>query len=193
MTPAEVLSKHGIKLGSTASGHYYTTCPRCSHNRTGKEHQKAKVLGVTIKGDAVRWGCNHCNWKGSEKDTNGHAGGFAATYDYRDGDGDLRFQKVRNSPGSSPRFFFRRPDGHGGWINNTLGVDTSLLYRINEVKEAIALGRRIAKPVDPATHSGCATPRVHHRRALVTPVGEKILWLSCSKRARMQAWEVLPV
>jgi putative DNA primase/helicase len=38
----------------------------------------------------------------------------------------------------------RRPDGNGGWINNTKGVDTNLLYRSDEVKEAIALGRRIA-------------------------------------------------
>jgi hypothetical protein len=143
MTPAELLATHGIKLGSTAPGRYYTTCPRCSHNRTGKEHQRAKVLGVTIKGDRVRWGCNHCDWKGPEKGTNGQGGGFAATYDYRDGDGVLRFQKVRNPPGSDPRFFMRRPDGNGGWTNDTQGVDTSLLYRIEDVKEAIALGRRI--------------------------------------------------
>jgi hypothetical protein len=38
----------------------------------------------------------------------------------------------------------RRPDGHGGWITNTKGVDTNLLYRSDEVKEAIAQGYRIA-------------------------------------------------
>jgi hypothetical protein len=106
------------------------------------------VLGVTIDGDTVHWGCNHCGWTGPEKGTgksngNGWGGGFTAIYDYC-ADGVLRFQKVRNPPGSGPRFFMRRPDGNGGWINNTKGVDTSLLYRIDEANEAVALGRRIA-------------------------------------------------
>jgi hypothetical protein len=47
-------------------------------------------------------------------------------------------------PGSKARFFLRRPDGRGGWINDANGVDTSILYRIDEVNEAIALGYEIA-------------------------------------------------
>jgi hypothetical protein len=146
MTPQDLLNANGITLESYAPGRYYTTCKKCSRNRS-KAHQKAKCLGVTIKGDAVHWGCNHCNWTGPEKGsgkTNGQGGELAATYDYRDTDGVVLFQKVRNPPGSKTRFFMRRPDGHGGWINNTKGVDTKLLYRIDEVNEAIALGRRIA-------------------------------------------------
>jgi hypothetical protein len=97
----------------------------------------------------VNWGCNHCGWTGPEKGAgksngNGWGGGFAATYDYHDAAGVLRFQKVRNPPGSEPPFFMRRPDGNGGWINDTKGVNKALLYRIDEVNEAIALGRRIA-------------------------------------------------
>jgi hypothetical protein len=143
MSPAELLNANGIHLESYKTGRYYITCPQCSHTRSDK---KAKVLGVTIEGDSVHWGCNHC-WTGPEKGTgksNGHDRSFAATYDYRDADGVLRFQKVRNPPGSKNRFFMRRPDGNGGWINNTKGINTSLLYRIDEVNEAIALGRRIA-------------------------------------------------
>jgi RecA-family ATPase len=148
MSPQELLEANGILLESTAPGRYYTVCPQCSRDRTGAAHQRAKVLGVTIEGDSVRWGCNHCGWSGPEKGINHQGNGhdrssFAATYDYPDADGVLRFQKVRNLPGSKNRFFMRRPDGHCGWINNTEGVDTSLLYRIDEVNEAIANGYTI--------------------------------------------------
>jgi hypothetical protein len=147
MTPAELLAQNDIKLENTAPGRYYTTCPKCSHKRNGAAHQKAEVLGVTINRDTVRWGCNHCGWTGPEKGNgkcNRQGSEFAATYDYRDANGVVRFQKVRNPPGSKPRFFMRRPDGNGGWITNLDGIDTSLLYRFDEVKEAIASGRRIA-------------------------------------------------
>ena len=148
MTPAELLAANGIATESTASGRYLTTCPRCSRFRK-VAHQRLKVLGVNIDGDTVNWGCNHCGWTGPEKGAgksngNGWGGGFAATYDYHDAAGVLRFQKVRNPPGSEPPFFMRRPDGNGGWINDTKGVNKALLYRIDEVNEAIALGRRIA-------------------------------------------------
>jgi hypothetical protein len=46
MTPAELLAANGIATESTASGRYYTTCPRCSHRRK-VAHQRLKVLGVT--------------------------------------------------------------------------------------------------------------------------------------------------
>src|SRR5262249_40860496 len=59
-------------------------------------------------------------------------------------EGRLRFQKVRNLAGREPRFWLRRPDGNGGWINNTKGVDTNLLYRLPEVNEAIGLAHEIA-------------------------------------------------
>ena len=48
MTVAEILSKHGIKLGTVAPGRHYTTCPHCSSARSSSEHRGAKVLGVTI-------------------------------------------------------------------------------------------------------------------------------------------------
>jgi len=141
----EILAEHGIKLESPAPGRYYAICPRCSHTRS-KEHQKAKVLGVTIENDRAHWGCNHCGWTGPERG-NGNGrdrdrAGFE-TYDYCDADGTLKFQKVRNPPGSKTRFWMRRPDSHGGWINDTKGVDTNLLYRIEEMNEAIALGRTV--------------------------------------------------
>ena len=145
---ADLLTKYGINLASTAPGRHYTTCPHCSAGRASKEHRAAKVLGVTIEGDGrVRWGCNHCDFtgpeKGSGKDGNGRGDAqHAATYDYTDADGALLFQKVRNPPGSAQRFWQRRPDGKGGWINNTKGV-RKVLYRLPELLEAIASERTI--------------------------------------------------
>jgi DNA-binding transcriptional ArsR family regulator len=138
MTPQETLTKHGIRLESYKPGRHYSTCPKCSHTRS---KPKDKVLGITISDDgSVCWGCNHCAWTGPEKGTggNGHQRqGFATTYDYRDGNGELIFQKVRNPEGHQPRFWCRRPDGHGGWINDTKGTSKSL-YRWPEVIEALA-------------------------------------------------------
>jgi hypothetical protein len=64
---------------------------------------------------------------------------IAATYDYRDADGTLVFQTVRLDPKG---FFQRRPDGHGGWINNLKGV-TPTLYGLLEALTAIREKRRI--------------------------------------------------
>ena len=148
-TVAELLAQYGIKLASTTPGRYYATCPQCSASRSKRT---AKVLGVTISPDgSVCWGCNHCGWTGPEKGSgkpNGHAAddAFAATYDYPDATGVVRFQKVRNLPGRTPRFWLRRPDGNGGWINGTEGVDTTLIYRLPEINEAIAVGYTILLP-----------------------------------------------
>ena len=146
MSPAELLNAAGIYLNSYDSGRHYTTCPRCWRDRHGAAHRRAPVLGVTIKGDSVYWGCNHCLWTGPEKGSgksNGHDRNPFLTYDYT-WDGTLLFQKVRNPPTSSVRFFCRRPDGHDGWINNLEGIDRKPLYRWPEVAKAIAKDLEIA-------------------------------------------------
>jgi hypothetical protein len=107
----------------------------------------AKVLGITVDDIGVKWGCNHCGLTGGGyfKSNSGRDDGFPGLYDYHHPtNGKLLFQKVRNHPGREPRFWLRRPDGNGGWINNTEGVDTSILYWAQEVNEAIALGHEIA-------------------------------------------------
>ena len=147
MNAAELLAKHGIKLPSTAPGRYYAPCPKCSHERS-RAHQESKCLGVSIESDGkVHFGCNHCGWTGPGKGAtgNGRDGeGFAATYDYTDAAGTFSFQKVRNAPAREPRFWLRRPDGRGGWINNTKGIDTGILYRAPDVARAITEGRVVA-------------------------------------------------
>ena len=143
-TADEILHEHDIAPPPPGKHRYYTTCPQCSANRS-RAHQKAACLGVTVKGDGVKWGCNHCLWTGGgyyNGKINGPGGEPTTTYDYRDEQENLLSQKVRNPPGDAQRFWQRRPDGRGGWINNTQGV-RKVLYRLPEVLEAIASGRII--------------------------------------------------
>mgnify|MGYP002624088587 CR=1 FL=1 len=58
--------------------------------------------------------------------------GGAKTYPYCGETGELLFQVVKQ-PGK--RFFQRRPDGRGGWINSTKGV-RRVLYRLPELLAA---------------------------------------------------------
>jgi putative DNA primase/helicase len=139
----ELLARHGIKLPSTAPGRYYIPCPQCSATR---KKSGDKCLGVTVEGDdSVHWGCNHCQWTGPTKGGGSINGGREPlhSYVYRDAGRTPRFRKVRNAPGREPRFWLERADGRGGWIKGTKGVDTKILYRIDEVAKAIAEGRII--------------------------------------------------
>jgi len=141
-SPAEILAEHGIRLPDTRPGRHYTICPQCSAKRS-KGHQHNKVLGITIDGKGVQWGCNHCAWAGGayyESRPNGKAngkadGGIIATYDYVDETGELLFQVCRKA--NKEGFPQRRPDGNGGWVWDTKDV-RKVLYRLPEITEAIA-------------------------------------------------------
>jgi hypothetical protein len=145
MTPEELLGRHSIELASYAPGQHATTCPQCSHTRKKKN---AKCLGVLIDDKGACWQCNHCGWSGPEgggyERPNGKGKADLPVYVYRDADGIERFRKVRNAPGKAPRFWLERPDGRGGWRKRTAGVDTSIIYRADEVIAAIAAGKFIA-------------------------------------------------
>jgi DNA polymerase len=132
LTLAEQLEALGIDLADVVPGRHYTICPKCSAGRS-PEHQSLKVLGVTITGAGAHFGCNHCGWTGRTGAANG-----TIHYDYTDEDGVLLFQKVRQ-PG---KFWQRRPDGNGGWINKLAGV-RKVIYRLPAVTKAIAAGRPI--------------------------------------------------
>jgi hypothetical protein len=143
MTVADILAKNGITLESTEPGRYYTTCPQCSATRS-KEHQKSKVLGVTIENNgSIRFGCNHCNFTGPQKGDGDGCKNFEVTYDYHDADGNFLFQKVRNPPGAKNRFICRRLEG-GKWVWNLSGIKIKPLYRLPEIFAAIEAGRAIA-------------------------------------------------
>lgn len=65
-----------------------------------------------------------------------------AVYQYQYADGTLAMEKERRLPKG---FLLRRPDGHGGYIykNATTGMDTSILYRLPQVLQAIRDGEII--------------------------------------------------
>ncbi|BAF61058.1 MAG: AAA family ATPase [Pelotomaculum sp.] len=64
------------------------------------------------------------------------SGEVIATYDYKDANGKLLFQVCRTA---DKRFFQRRPDGKGGWING-LGNVKPVLYRLPELIQAVQRG-----------------------------------------------------
>src|SRR5207253_154289 len=53
------------------------------------------------------------------------------TYDFTDERGKILFQEVRLEPKG---FYFRRPDGQGGWIKNLDGVTSRPLYRLHDLR-----------------------------------------------------------
>jgi hypothetical protein len=138
LTAQELLNRAGIYLDSYAPRDYDYTCPRCSANRK-PHHQKTRCLGVKIDARKVMWHCGHCGWSGPEKGSapsNGQGDEIAATYDY------IGFQKVRYPKDHDPRFRVRHRDG-GGWKWGAGGADTKVLYRKDEINEAISLERTI--------------------------------------------------
>jgi Protein of unknown function (DUF3631) len=143
MTLDELLKLNRVELQNVRPGRHYTTCPQCSPKRK-LAHQKNKCLGVTIEGDRARWGCNHCGWTGPSSYGGNGARSPLAAHLYRDRHGNVRFRKVRNLPGGQPRFWLEHWDEDTGWLKGAGGADTSILYRIDEVAEAIEQGRVIA-------------------------------------------------
>jgi hypothetical protein len=65
-----------------------------------------------------------------------------AAYDYKDASGKLLFQVCRTA---DKRFFQRRPDGKGGWLNGLGGIQP-VLYRLPEVLQALKQGETIFIP-----------------------------------------------
>jgi hypothetical protein len=129
--------------------------------RDQENHQKTKVLGVTITNDGVLFGCNHCDFKGGKKLGNGNDSGrnygrarprevTVAEFPYYDESGKTLFvverRHYQNSDGSfvldngKPKKTHKqkRPDPNkpGRYIWNTQGVRV-VPYRLPHVLEAI--------------------------------------------------------
>jgi RecA-family ATPase len=135
-TASDILREFGLPPPPPGAGRYYSPCPKCSDTRT-PAHRNSKCLGITIDGDGVRLGCNHCGWTGGEY-YNGKTNGrdddpVIATYEYSDESGAVLFRKVKTA---SKKFWQQRPDGHGGWANG-IGDVRRVLYCLPEVIEAI--------------------------------------------------------
>jgi len=141
MTPEELLDTNGIRLKDYKPGNHTSICPERSHKRS-RANQKTECLSVKIDARGATWKCHHCGWFGPVKGkgqyrSNGAAGNFAATFDYPG------FQKVKYPKGHTPRFRIRHRNSRGDWEWGAGGADTSVLYRKDEVEEAIAAGHTI--------------------------------------------------
>ena len=142
-TADEILHEHGIAPPPPGKQRYYTTCPQCSANRS-RAHQKAACLGVTVKGDGVTWGCNHCLWTGGgyyNGKINGPAGGRPGPTTISTSRG-IAVPEGPQSARERATVLATQAGRQGGWINNTQGV-RKVLYRLPEVLEAIASERTI--------------------------------------------------
>lgn len=69
-------------------------------------------------------------------------GRITNTYNYHNENGNLLFQVCRTA---DKRFFQRRPDGNGGWVNG-LGGTKPVLYRLPQVLEAVKNGETVFIP-----------------------------------------------
>jgi hypothetical protein len=102
------------------------------------------VPGAT-KRDRLKWLRDHGLIRGTpgEARKNGKGGAtpftIVETYDYMDESSALLFQVVRVAPKG---FRQRRPNGKGGW-SWSLGKTRRVLYRLPEVRDAVASGRLV--------------------------------------------------
>jgi hypothetical protein len=75
---------------------------------------------------------------------NGQDGPILSTYPYHDENGQLLFEVVRfDTQDPDGRFRQRRPDSAGGWIWDTKGVRTHVLFRLPQLIEALKAGHRV--------------------------------------------------
>jgi len=136
---AQFLSDCGYELRPAGANFVTSACPARRH----KDYHRP----VTIDTEKKVWHCNDCKIGGSVIDwvmaernisaaeamhilgggRNGEV--MVATYDYTDANGKLLYQVCRFEPKD---FRQRRPDGHGGWIWNTQGVQR-VLYNLPTV------------------------------------------------------------
>ena len=137
-TAREILQEAGLPPPPPGQDRYYTICPRCSHQRS-TAHRKLKCLGISITAEGVKWGCNHCDWKGGGYFNGKDDDPIIATYDYTDEGGQVLFRKVRTA---AKKFWQQHPDGHGGWVSGIKNI-RRVLYRLPELIEAIATERTV--------------------------------------------------
>ena len=139
MTPRELAEALGGAVFK--SGQWYALCPTHDDTEpslaitTGEDGQRIIVkcrancdqnqilTTLAAKGLDIR------EQKPRQANTRRKNDPIIATYDYRDETGTLRYQVVRTQ---SKRFWQRRPDGQGGWINGISGIEP-LPYRLPEL------------------------------------------------------------
>ncbi len=140
----DALARLGCKPTKSGDG-YVAYCP--IHEADGQGHKPSLTLKA---GDKVPVVVNcHAGCDGREilrvlgiTPAPSHNGKrrIVATYSYRDLDGREAFQKIRYEPKD---FLQRWPDGQGGWLWKRPGNAPYVLYRLPELRAAIAEGRTV--------------------------------------------------
>jgi hypothetical protein len=131
---------HGNRcFGFLSDDGVYAHCTRAEHAGSLKPDRNGDSWPHRLVGDC-NCGVHHDPQTNGRSSRNGYAPRqIAATYGYVDEQGQELYQVVRYRP---KNFSQRRPDGHGGWINNLHGV-RRVLYRLPDVLEAIAQAKII--------------------------------------------------
>lgn len=132
--------------GSEWHGH----CPAHDDQRSSLSIRRGDSVGVVLKCHA---GCDYHDIVKALGLTNGTGPALPPRalavpraprrvvdrYDYTDERGALLYQEVRFDPKD---FRLRRPDGHGGWVENISGVPR-VWYRLPQLNAAVAAGRGV--------------------------------------------------
>ena len=140
ISAADILRGAGITTTSTAPGRYYATCPKCSAKRK-PGHQNLECLGITIDEKGVKWGCNHCGWKGGQFYEPSPAGSgksngrryspVIAHYIYKQADGTPYLKVCKTADKQFPQFHW---DG-SAWVPGT-PKGPKIPYRLIELNAA---------------------------------------------------------
>jgi putative DNA primase/helicase len=115
----------------------YAHCTREEHAGHLKPDRNGSTFAHRLVGDC-RCGTRH-DPNPPHSSANEHKPSILTTYDYVDEQGTVLYQTVRLSPKG---FYQRRPDRHGGWINNLKGV-RPVIFELPAVLEAIAAEKTI--------------------------------------------------
>ncbi len=115
-----------------------TWCDHSDGDRGGGVLDFLHVKEGLEKSDALEWLRERKHLPASDK---APAGKFniVVTYDYHTAAGEMLFQVCRMDPKD---FRQRRPDGRGGWIWKTSGMEL-VLYRLPEILDAVAKREQI--------------------------------------------------
>jgi hypothetical protein len=162
-------------FGFLSSDRDYAHCSREEYADALPLEEGSRTYAHRLTGDC-RCGVRHDPSAEDRSPRNGHKPKIAKTYDYTDAHGRRLYQVVRMEPKD---FYVRRPDGHGGWINNLDGV-SPVPYRLPEVMEAVAQGKLICLAegegdvetlrrhgyTATCNHGGAQKWRDHHSQAL---------------------------
>jgi len=145
-------SQYGKEPKHTTNG-YDTHCPLHDdqHGSLSISEKNGKILVHCQAGcDQEKvWDSIKAVLPNTPKPERGSSRTIDKIYSYHDVDGRLVFEKIRYKPKA---FSVRRPDGNGGYIYDLKGIDTTIIYRLPEVYEAIKASNTICLHKDQTDH-----------------------------------------